>query len=63
MSKPFHPNLASVYAAEWEEATLMKSTTMSTLYLQYLGELLIILKHSIHEVCIIFELLNPQYDI
>ena len=46
MSKHFSPNFASIYVAEWKEATLSKSIKSHLLYLRYLDNILIIWPHS-----------------
>ena len=58
MGKRFSPNFASIYVAEWEKATLSKSSKSPLLYLRYLDDILIIWPHSKEEFWNFFEILN-----
>ena len=58
----FSPNFASIYVAEWEEATLSKSSKSPLSYLRYLDDILIIWPHSKEEFWNFFEILNQQDD-
>ena len=62
MGNRFSPTFASIYVAEWEEATISKSSKSSLLYLRYLDDILIIWRHSKEEFWNFFEILNQQND-